>query len=205
MSAIPQTAGWQAGFIALLPTVQTHAEIRFRRLPAEKREEAIQETVAAACMHYQLAAAQGKLHAVRPGPLADFAVRHVRTGRHVGGKQNGAKDVLSPVCQKRHGVRVISVHANRSGVGKSDGWKQVAVESRKVPTPDLAAFRIDYAQWLRTLARRDRRVIAAFTGGESTSAVADRFGITPGRVSQLRRKYEHLWRAYQGEPAGRAA
>jgi hypothetical protein len=83
MSSIPQVTGWQAGFLSMLPAVQTHAMIQFRKLPAEKREEAIAETIAAACTQYQRAAAQGKLHAVRPGMLADFAVRHTRTGRHV--------------------------------------------------------------------------------------------------------------------------
>ena len=39
-------------------------------------------------------------------------------------------------------------------------------------------------------------------GGESTHAVAGRFGISAGRVSQLRRKYERLWLAFQGEAAG---
>jgi hypothetical protein len=198
MSAIPQTVGWQAGFMNILPCVQTHAKIRFRKLPAEKRDEAIQETIAAACMHYQLAAVQGRLHAVRPGTLADFAVRHVCTGRRVGGKQNGAKDVLSPVCQRRHGVNVISVHAHRSGTG-TDGWQQIAMEDRTIPIPDLAAFRIDFAYWLKSLTQRDRRIINAFTDGEGTFAVAERFGLTPGRVSQLRRKFEREWLAYQGE------
>ena len=45
-----------------------------------------------------------------------------------------------------------------------------------------------------------RAVIDAFVGGERTSEVARRFGVTPGRVAQLRRKYEALWRTFQGEP-----
>jgi hypothetical protein len=201
----PQVAcDWQAGFLRVLPAVQTHAKIRFRKLPADQREEAIQETLAAACMHYQLAAAQGKLHAVRPGPLADFAVRHVRTGRHVGGHQDAAKDVMSPVCHQRHGVHVRSYFVDRSGDG-TDGWRQVAISDRKVPVPDLAAFRIDFARWLKTLSRRDRRIIAAFVEGQSTSSVADRFGVTAGRISQLRRRYEQMWQSFQGEAATCAA
>jgi hypothetical protein len=39
MSAIPQTSGWQAGFLTMLPAVQTHAKIKFRKLRAEQREE----------------------------------------------------------------------------------------------------------------------------------------------------------------------
>ena len=202
MSAL-STAGWQAGFMSILPTVQTHAKIRFQKLPAEQREEAIQETIAAACVQFQVAAIQGKLSAVRPGPLADFAVRHVRTGRHVGGKQNAAKDAMSPAAQARHRFTTSSIDLYENDAGE---WRQLAIaDHRNDPIPDTAAFRIDYARWLRTLTRRDRRIIAAFTSGDTTKAVAGRFGISPGRVSQLRRKYEHLWHVYQGEPTGRAA
>ena len=201
MSAVLQlSSGWQAGFLAVLPTIRTHAKIQFRKLRPERREEAVQETIAAACLNYQIAVAQGKQGVIRPGPLADFAVRHVRTGRHVGGKQDAAKDVMSPVAQKRHDVQLRSYHAHRSGDG-TNGWRQVAIEDRKASIPDLAAFRIDFAQWLKNLTRRDRRIIAAFVSGERTMTVADRFGISEARVSQLRRKYEHEWGVFQGERA----
>jgi len=195
------SASWQTGFLAIMPAVETHARIPFRRLTADRREEAIQETIAAACRNYQLAAAQGKLSVVRPGPLAHFAVRHVRTGRQVGGSQNSARDVTSPVCQRRHNVRVTSHSDYRSDIG-ADGWRQAVMADRKVPVPDLAAFRMDVDQWLHTAARRDRRIISALSGGDKTGAVADRFGLSKGRVSQLRRKFEELWLAFQGE-AGR--
>ena len=190
---------WQAGFLQVLPAVQTHAQIQFRQLPAVHREEAVQEAVAAACLNYQLAAARGKLAVVRPATLADFAVRRVRTGRHVGGRQDAAKDVLSPVCQRRRGVRVVSYDVRRGDRSGGDGWRQLAVADRKASVPDVACFRVDFGRWLKTLSRRDRRVIAAFVAGEGTGAVAGRFGLSPARVSQLRRKYEGLWRAFQGE------
>jgi hypothetical protein len=56
--------------------------------------------------------------------------------------------------------------------------------------PDLAAFRVDFAVWLRTLTRRDRKIIGAMVSGDGTTGVAGRFGISPGRISQLRRGYE---------------
>ena len=199
MSALyPSSSGWQAGFLQVLPAVQTHAQIKFRALPAERREEAIQEAIAATCLMYQLAVAKGKQNVIRPGPLADFAIRHVRTGRHVGGSQDAAKDVMSPVAQRRHGVQVHSYHAPRGG-GGTDGWRQMAIEDRKTSIPDLAAFRIDFAQWLKSLTRRDRRIIAALVSGERTSSVAERIGISEPRVSQLRRKYEREWEVFQGE------
>ena len=201
MSCVSQsTAGWQAGFLSMLPAVETHAKIRFRKLPAERREEAVQEAVAAACMNYQSAIAQGKLDAVKAGPLADFAVRHVREGRHVGGKQDAARDVLSPACQRRQRVTILSFDARQADSG-TDGWRQVAIEDRRIPIPDLAAFRIDFADWLQALSARDRKIIGGLLSGERTQTVAERFGITEGRVSQLRRRYERNWLDYQGEAA----
>ena len=201
MSAVPQfSESWQAGFLNILPAIETHAKIRFRKLPAERRSDAIQEAIAHACVNYQLLAARGQLDVAHPGTLADFAVRHVRIGRHIGGRQDAAQDVLSPICQERHGVTVGRFEPQRSSTGTA-GWEQIAIEDRKIPVADLAAFRLDFAEWLRSLTRRDRKIIGAFVSGERTSGVAGRFGITAGRVSQLRRKFEQLWRVFQGEPA----
>jgi transposase len=52
--------------------------------------------------------------------------------------------------------------------------------------------------------RRDRSIISALITGEHPSAVADRFGISRGRVSQLRRKYEQEWLNFQGEASEEA-
>ena len=203
MSAISQSSeSWQSGFLQFLPAVQQHAKIRFRRLTADRREEAIQETIAAACAIYQVAVAQGKLNVVRPSSLADFAARHVRTGRHVGGRQNAARDVMSPLCQRRYGIQVVSLDRHRvppSLRDGTDGWKRIAVEDRKANIPDLSAFRIDFSAWLRSLTRRDRSIISALTSGETTKAVAEQFGLSESRVSQLRRRFEKLWRSFQGE------
>lgn len=196
--------GWQAGFLSLLPAVQTHAQIQFRKLPAVTREEATQEAIAAACASYQVLAARGKLDVVKPGTLADFAVKHVRNGRHVGGHQDSARDIMSPVVNRRYGVRIVSCDQKPSSSG-CQSWKDLVAMHRKTHIPDLAAFRIDFSQWLTTLTRRDRRIIAALVSGERTTAVADRFRLSAPRISQLRRRYERDWRIFQGEPCAAAA
>jgi hypothetical protein len=190
MNALPRASDWQAGFLQLLPAVQTHAQIQFRRLPLDHREEAIQEAIAFACVNYRLLAAQGKLHVAHPGTLATFAVNRVRCGRHVGGKQDTANDLLSPRCQRQHRVRVQPIDGD---------WRRMVIADRKASIPDVAAFRIDFACWLSKLAKRDRGIISAFIAGEHGCAVADRFGLSAGRVSQLRRRYERQWRVFQGE------
>jgi hypothetical protein len=198
MSALPHVSGWQASFLAVLPAVQLHARIQFRRLRAEQREEAIQEAIASACVSYQILASKGRLYAAHASTLATFAVNFVRNGRHVGGEQDAARDIISPVARRRHGVRL--VHIDRQcGQGQTEGWRQIAIEGRKVCIPDLVAFRVDFGEWLATLTRRDQRIIGAFIGGDGTFAVANRFSLSPARISQLRRRYEREWRAFQGE------
>jgi DNA-binding CsgD family transcriptional regulator len=201
MSAIPQVScDWQAGFLQVLPTIQSQARIRFRKLSANRREDAIQEAIASACASYQRLAAQGKLHAAHPSTLANFAVNFVRNGRHVGGMQDRARDVMSPACQKRRGIRIVSADANPAGHG-TDGWRQIVIADRRASIPDVACFRVDFAEFLKILNRRDRKIISALSAGETTSGVAERFRISPGRVSQLRRRYERDWCVFQGEAA----
>jgi hypothetical protein len=198
--------GWQAGFLSVLPAIQTHARMCFRSLKALDRAEAIQEAVASACVAYRSLAARGRLHVAHPGTLAKYAVKRVRGGRHVGSRQDAAGDVMSPAAGRRHSVKVVSFDSpardDRAAAshGRED-WRHVAVEDRRVSVPDLAAFRVDFEQWLRTLSSRDRRIIGALASGDGTSTVADRFGCSSGRISQLRRKYEQLWRVFQGEAA----
>jgi hypothetical protein len=204
MSAITH-CGWQTGLVAILPAVETHARIQLRKLPIERREDVVQEAIASAVIAYRRLAEQGRLDVAHPSTIAAHAVHHVRNGRHVGGSQDSAKDVLSPVCQERHGVTVLRLDAAGSPTRTGEGWKQVAVESRNMSIPDLAAFRIDFGQWLRSLSRRDRKIIRAMVSGEGTNAVAGRFGISQGRVSQLRRKFQREWQAFQGETVDSAA
>lgn len=194
------TAGsWQDGFVALLPKVQAHAQIQFRALPAVHREEAVSEAIAAACVAYQILAAQGRLHDAFPSTLAGYAVQHVNSGRHVGGRQDAAKDALSPAAARRHGVRVVSYdrpRAARSGGGR-EGWQTLVIEDRRTSIPDLAAFRVDFAEWLAGWSRRERKIIGRMIAGDGTAEVAGHFGVTPGRISQLRRKFERSWRQFQ--------
>jgi hypothetical protein len=55
------------------------------------------------------------------------------------------------------------------------------VESRRFGPAELAAARIDVADWLARLPRFKRRVAATLGSGESTGATAKRHGVTAGR------------------------
>jgi hypothetical protein len=180
-----------AAFVHVLPVIRRHAEARFRYLPAFEREERVAETVAAAFCGLVTLARKGPTSRATAATLADFACRHADADRHVGGRQSSV-DVLSRRARKRQRFRVRSLMRMR----EEPDWREMAVENRKTSPADIAAFRIDFQEWLRTRTARERRIIDCLATGERTTAVADRFGLTPGRVSQLRRRFEQSWTAF---------
>ena len=184
------TADWHAAFLTMLPSIQRHAELAFRRLPVHDREEAVQAVIAHCALAYARLVERGKPQRGYATPLARFAVRHYRAGRPVGSSAN-CRDVASAACQRRRGFAV-----------ESDGdWKMSLVEDRHTTPADLAALRVDFGDWLETLSPRDRRVAHVLATGEHTSAVARLFQLTAGRVSQLRRELWDSWRRFTGEEA----
>ena len=78
------------------------------------------------------------------------------------------------------------------------------LEDHRVTPAAQAVFNLDFQDWLGTFCSRDRRIINRLAAGESTFAVADRFGVTASRISQLRRRFERSWSAFQGELVGLA-
>ena len=72
-------------------------------------------------------------------------------------------------------------------------------DNTMTPVPDQAAFRIDWPAWIRTRTDRDRRMIETLMRGERTFDVSQKFGLSPGRVSQMRRELHQDWLAFHGE------
>ncbi|MEX0643438.1 MAG: hypothetical protein WD468_12090 [Pirellulales bacterium] len=195
LRAEPCPPPWQQRFLMLLPTIRRHAEIRFRTLGQEARAEMIQETIARTVLDYVRLVERGKENVGSAGSLSRFAVAQVRQGRRVGGQLN-ARDITSEYCRRR---------TNRSRVSLTDqdesaSWRDALMEDRQSTPADLAAMRIDIAEWLATLSGRDRRIAETLAKGETTIGAARIFGISPGRVSQLRRELCRKWHAFHRQP-----
>jgi hypothetical protein len=186
---------WQAGFLAMLPDIRTHARIAFRDLAPEAREEAVQEAVCNAMVAYARLCRLGKADLAYPGVLARFAVAQTRDFRKVGGRLN-VKDVSSGYCQCRKGVVVERLDKFDAEEG---GWIEAVVEDRRTPVPEQAAFRCDFPAWLATLPRRNRRIAQALSVGHTTGELAKRFKVSAGRISQLRREFQKSWEEFHGE------
>ena len=169
---------------------------RHNRLRPEARADALQEVVANAAVAYARLAELGKEGLAYPTPLATYAVAQYRAGRRVGNRRN-VREVLSEYTQRRKRFSVESLDRFDE---EENQWREAVVEdTRSSPVPEAVAFRIDFADWLASLPRRDRRIAESLAVGNRTGAAAKRFHVSPGRVSQLRRDFQQSWERYQGE------
>jgi hypothetical protein len=190
-----QVARWQQMFVALLPTILNYVTPAFRKLKPEAQAEAVQEAVASSYVAFSRLVRQGRESLVYPTVLAGFAIKQVRAGRRVGGRLN-VQDISSAYAQRKKDIKIERLDRFDS---KKGFWQEVIVEDDRTPVLDQVSFRIDFPIWLDTLPPRDRQIAQSLAEGESTTDVARRFGLTLGRVSQLRRRFEKSWLAFIGE------
>jgi hypothetical protein len=193
---VPQTDP-RDKFLQLLPKIRARVEFALRGLPRQTREDLIDEAVIDAFVAFMRLAELGKLAVALPTPLADYAVKRTLAGRRVGCQLN-RDDVSSFYGQRSHRIRLLRLDRFD---GAENCWKEVVVEDRSAGPDEIAAARIDLAEWFRRLPRRNRKIAQRLALGDRTRDVAKRFGLSRGRISQLRREFEDSWNEFQGEAA----
>jgi hypothetical protein len=182
---------------SILPRVVAHSRVYFRHLSAERKQEAAAEAVALAWAWHRRLAERGKDAARFPTALATFAARAVRSGRRLAGMDR-SKDVLSQLAQQRRGFAVCKLPDCSTLDGSP--LDEALHDNTRTPPDEQCAFRIDFPAWRATHAERDRRVLDDLMLGERTLDVAGKYGLSPGRVSQLRREFLTDWHRYCDEP-----
>jgi hypothetical protein len=183
---------------SVLPKVLSHGRVYFRHLrSAQLKEEYLAEMVALAWKWHLRLAERGKDSTCFPSALATFAARAVRCGRKLAGMDR-SKDVLSPLAQQRRGFAVCKLPDCSTLDGSP--LDEALHDNTRTPPDEQCAFRIDFPAWRATHAERDRRLLDDLMLGERTLDVAGKYGLSPGRVSQLRREFLLDWRRYLSEP-----
>jgi hypothetical protein len=173
----------------MLPAIRRHLRIAFRGLDPEARAEAVQEGTCNAMIAYVRLYERGKLDRAYPSPLAIYAARQVRDGRKVGGNLN-IKDVSSAYCRR---LKHIMLERLDKWDRNEEEWLEIVVEDRNATPADVVRVRLDFAAWLKTLSRRDRKVALDLANGKRTGEVARRYDLSDGRISQLRRELHLSW------------
>lgn len=171
-------------FTCLLPELTRMAKAAFRDLRPEAREEAVQNTLALTWKSYHALIEQGR--ADEPGIFKSvlwYSIKQTRAGRSMPG--TGEAEKPRDVYRNAQRGRVRFEHVDlRHFVGDD------------TPVPDAVSFRIDVPAFFATLNDRQQRMAEDLMTGETTSAVAGQFGVTPGAVSQFRILFKGLFEAF---------
>ena len=188
-----------ARFQAVLPRVELHARVCFRHVRCpDRKQDAINECIALAWRWFVRLAERGKDASRFVSALASYCARRVHSGRRLCGKER-ANDVLSPAAQQRRGFTVSALPQGSSLAGNV--FDEALADNTVTPVPDQVSFRLDWPAWLGTRTDRDRRIIGDMALSERTSILARKFGVSPGRISQLRQEYRTDWEIFCSDPA----
>jgi hypothetical protein len=186
-------------FVAMIPGIRKQLRFAFRHSPMALRQERIDDALAQAFVLFAQLVLRKRVRLAHPTALARYAAHRVRSCRPIGSRSN-SKDVMSRVTQRRFGFRVMS--ADPSCWAGQLGPTELLGESRQATPADLAAIRVDFASWLGRLSGRQREIALCLAVGEPTNLVAHRFGVSCGRISQIRVELATCWRQFHGETAG---
>jgi hypothetical protein len=202
----------QAAFLSLLPRLHLHAQLAFRDVRCPQRKgDLIAEAVGLGWLWFRRLTARGRDPARFFAALARYAVRSARCGRGVA-RPEGGRDALSPAAQRRHRFRVarlpVGTRASRDALyGRPRGQRDLDVfeeylaDSTQGSPADRAIFKLDFADFAKGLSPRDRLLAGFLAQGNTAKEAAQVFGLTPGRVTQLRVAWCKAWHARHGERA----
>jgi hypothetical protein len=183
-------ADWQTTFTKMLPEIERRLSAAFWKLDPASKEEAIAEGVAHSLFAYMRLYEKGSASVATPSNLTWFSSRHVKRGRPAAGRMS-CKEPMSRYGQLSNDIKIER---------QSGKWIDAIVLDKRAAIPDVVAAKMDVGAWFATLTQGMRQIANDLAFGCSTSEVAKKYGVTAGRVSQLRQTLKASWAAFQQEP-----
>jgi hypothetical protein len=181
---------WQNDFLSMLPEIERRLRFAFCQLDPAAKDEAIAEGVAHSLFAYRRLNEQDRTEVATSSTLAWYSSRQVMRGRPAAGRMNG-REPLS-----RHGQLTNRIKIERL----PSKWIDAIVLDKRAAIPDVIAAKMDVGAWFATLTQRMRQIANDLAFGCSTSEVAKKYGVTAGRISQLRRTLKESWATFQQDP-----
>jgi hypothetical protein len=201
-SRAPSPAGLahlHAAFLAdILPRVEQHGRVYFRHIKCpHQKEELLAELRGLAWKWYVGLVCRGKDVLAFVSALATYAARAVKSGRRVCGHDR-KREVLSPVAQRLRHFTTVKLPDFSTLDGNP--LEEALHDNTITPPDEQVIFRLDFPAWLASLSHRDRDLVTDMGLGERTLDLANKYGCSPGRISQKRRWFAEDWQRFCGEP-----
>jgi hypothetical protein len=187
----------QAGFVAALSRILRIARFRFRQVPCpHSREDAICETVALCWVWYIRLVQKGRNPAEFISALARYGVRTVNSGRRACGQER-ANDCLSRHCQQFR--KTLEPQPSRGRITDENVLEDALCDNTQTPVPNQVQFRCDFGDWEHQLPTVKQRLVKGLALGHRTTDLAAEFGLSAGRISQLRKEFAEDYAAFCGD------
>lgn len=184
-----------------LPSIMAFCSMRFAGLDAEARAEATQDVVTSAWRTVSSASDDRLWHGetdrrgrITPSTITNFAVVSYRSGRRIAG--HSSMDAVGPSAVA-DGTRVVGINASGidqdSASAAADAKTMVAIpaalltRSTAAPVAQVRA-KLDWETIAQRCTPRARDVLALIIEGYSGIEIAQRLGVSPARVVQLKDK-----------------
>ncbi len=164
--------------------IRVMASVWLRRMP--DRSDAIADADGHAWAIWQAALGCGKHPAEFHSVVAQYACRAVRQQRS-----------LSNTVGRKRPLPCCCLRAAEAGRMRRDAAELVdAATSRGASVPDVAAMRVDFPEWLKTLPERTRQLAMDLAAGMRAKDAAEVMGVSEGRLSQMRRELADSWAVF---------
>lgn len=122
---------------------------------------------------------------VTPACIAWMAVKRVGIGRQF--KQSIRSITTGRIDKRSKRPKIRQIHIHLYDIAAVDA-----------PPSEAVPGWIDYTEWLSRYDARKRGIAEALAIGSETHEVAVQYGVSDGRISQMRREYEREWKKFQG-------
>jgi hypothetical protein len=181
------------------PRIEQQAGVSFRRYSRNRElvEELTQEAMGLGWHHYLTMKLKGEKDPEEfVSVFAERVCQGVRNGRKITGQER-AKSISNPRTQAIRGICQQSLPEQDTGTENHDLLR--AIQDERDSPPDMAAYLIDTKEWLAQLPERKRELAMDMAAGDSTTDLAEKYGMTQGRVSQIRRELVESNRQFHGD------
>ena len=189
-------------FETLLEKMMPHFRYFCKRMKKRYRrfdfDDAIQDLVGFALENYHSLVRRGK--EIFYTPIMRFAIGRYCEGRRFAG--TNTTDILSEQTQ-RLGKSKTSQLSLFDKNGEVDTW--YFVRKKQPDVLHTVQVKLDFQDWYHRHSPRDQQIITDLAMGETTNAVAKKFGVTAGAISIKRRTFEKSWSAFIDPPENDSA
>lgn len=161
------------------------------------RDQADELTQAARCLAFGMVrrlVVRDRIDRLFPGAIAWYAVRQARCGRDLTGIKRHARLAITSPSLNQVAREDEGLGCRRPG-DHLDPMTLIIDTQGREPCEEVA-FREAWNRWMNGMSRGKAKIYRMLAIGERTQDVAATTGMTPGRISQLRREAWCEWRTW---------